>query len=106
MEPLVLFIKTTAKPGKRDDVYALWATYVRPHREGDSTQNATFCCFDNHDPNVMYTLEYYTDRADFDASAQEPWFTEYIKSISPLLAAPPEVGFTTPIWIKPASCTS
>lgn len=100
MEQLALFIKTKAKPGKRDEVRSLWEVHLKPRAESNDAQEVYFYCYDDNDTDTLYIFEYYTDREVFEANAQEGWFAEYMKEVGPLLAEPPEVGITTPIWIK------
>lgn len=103
MAKLAMFIKTTCKPGRRDEVRALWEEYLKPRAQENPTQEVYFCCYDNMNENVMYLFELYGSHEGFGANAQAPWFMEYMQKVGPLLEGQPEVGMATPLWAKGAA---
>lgn len=100
MEKLALFIKTTCQPGKRDEVRQLWEKHLKPRVVDSTAQEVYFYCYDDQDEDTLYIFELYGDREAFGAAAAAPWFQAYMQEAGPLIAAPPEVGITTPQWTK------
>ena len=78
----------------------LWEKDQRPKALENKHQNVYFYCYDNHDPDVIYIFEYYTDLKNLEANAQADWFKCHIKEITPYLKGTPEVSYATPVWIK------
>lgn len=103
MSKLALIIKTTCKPGKRDEVRALWEEYLKPRAEANDAQEVYFTCYDDQNENVMYLFELYGSHDAMGANAGADWFQEYMGKVFPLLDGQPEMSMTTPIWSKGAS---
>lgn len=95
-----LFIRTRTKPGKRDEVYALWAEHLRSRVDHNAAQDTYFFCFDDEDPDVFLLFEVYTDPQALEDNAQSEWFAEYMEQVTPLLDGAPEVHRATPMWAK------
>lgn len=100
MSKLAMFIKTTCKPGKRDEVRALWEEYLKPRAEENDAQEVYFYCYDEQNENVMYLFELYGNRENMGQNAEAPWFQEYMQKLFPLIDGQPEIGMTTPLWAK------
>ena len=100
MSKLALFVKVTARPGKREQVWQLWQKHVKPHVEAADGIEINCYCYDAKDPDVICFFELFSDPADFDAASQSGWYSEYLKQVKPLLAAPSEVIFADPVWAK------
>ena len=90
MSKMALFIKTRAKPGKRDALKALWETHLKPRAAANPAQEAYYFCFDNDDPDVLCLFEVYNDPAVLAENAASGFFAAY----------PPAVTVTKPLWIK------
>ena len=100
MSKVVLFIKTRCKPGKRDEVFALWEKHLKPRlMENDFQENYAYC-YDNFDPNVFYLFEVYSSQEDFDNNSKKPFFGEYMQEAGPLLDGEPDFGMASPVFTK------
>ena len=93
-------IKTRTQRGRRDDVRRLWEDHLKPRAEANPVQEVYFFCEDDHDPDVFFLFELYSDRDVFEENAQASWFADYMAKVGPLLAGAPEVWMGTPYWSK------
>jgi quinol monooxygenase YgiN len=88
-----------AKPGKRDELYALYAERVVPHVEHDDSIEALIWSADRDDPDSYVLFEIFADGAG-PSAMQSDWFQEYMQLTSSLVAAPAEVRRLAPRWTK------
>ena len=100
MAKLALFIKSRTQPGKRAEVRSFWEEHLKPRAEANPAQKVYFFCEDDQDPEVFYLFELYNDRNEFTANAQQPWFADYMARVGLLLDGQPEIGMSTPYWVK------
>lgn len=100
MGELAMVVKSTAVGGKRDEIFKLYKEMLAPRAEDNPDQEVVVWCADQHDPDVFYLFEIYTDGRAMGANASAPWFGEYMGAVGPLLAGEPEVGMATPLWSK------
>jgi len=103
MSKLALLIKTKAKPGKRDEVLHLFETHLQAAAESNDAQEVIFYCYDTTDDDTFYLFELYADQEALQQASQSPGFAAYMQEAMTLLAGPPEVTVTTPVWTKGAS---
>lgn len=97
---LALFVRTRTKPGQRELARRAWEELMKPGVDGNAQQPVYFFCEDNDDANVFCLFEIYSDRATFERAAESRRFADYMGRIGHLLAGPPEVNITTPVWAK------
>jgi len=102
MAKTVLFIKATTKPGKRDELRQLWEQYLKPHIETNQEEEICFYCYGANDENTICMFEFFSESYDLRTAFQSDWFKAYMEAASHILAGPPEVITTTPIWAKGA----
>ncbi|CAN7724043.1 putative quinol monooxygenase [Neorhizobium tomejilense] len=95
-----LFVRHTAKPGKRSEVQEIWERYVRDYVAANSQQPAYFYCFDDKDPDVIVVFQLYADQTSGRDFTQQPWYPEYERETAALLAGPSEFRSATPKWMK------
>lgn len=100
MSRLAMIIKTKAKPGKRDEIQALYEELLAPRAVENEAQEAVAWCADQHDPDTFYLFEIYRDGEAMGTNAQAPWFGEYMAKVGPLLAGEPDVGMASLEWAK------
>jgi quinol monooxygenase YgiN len=88
-----------AKPGQREEVGRIWEKYARDYVRGSGF--AFYYCFDDNDPDriIVFGLG---DQASMQAFAQQPWFPDYQRETSALLAEPGEIRSATPRFMKEA----
>jgi quinol monooxygenase YgiN len=99
MSSTAMLISGRAKPGKRDELYALYAERVVPHVERDNSIEMVVWSADRDDPDSYMLFEVFADGAGPNAM-QSDWFQEYMRLASPLMAAPVEVHRLAPRWTK------
>ena len=102
MPKVALFIKVTTQPGKREEVKQIWEKHVKPHSEGDKALDICCYCYALEDENTICLFELMSDPSALETTVQSDWFAEYQEQLKPLLAGPPEIIATTPIWAKGA----
>ena len=100
MGRLAMFIKSKAKPGRRDELQSLYQELLAPRAMQNEAQEVVVWCADQHDPDTFYLFEIYSDAAEMGANAEAPWFAEYMARAGTHLAIEPEVEMATPVWSK------
>ena len=102
MSKLALFIKVTCKPGKRDEVYALWEEHLKPRLNASELHEAYYLCYDTENENVLYGYEVLSEASQRGQFAETDWFKEYMEKVFPLFDGEIEFNAMTPIWMKGA----
>ena len=100
MGNLAMVIKSTAQPGKRQELFDLYQELMAPRAEDNDAQEVVVWSADQHDPDAFYLFEIYRDAGALGANAAAPWFADYMAKAGPLLAGEPEVAMATPLWSK------
>jgi len=95
-----LFIKHTAKPGKRDEVKRVWEKFVRDYVATSERQPAYFYCFDNNEPDTIVVFQLHSDPGSGNEFVNQPWYDDYERETAELLAGPSEFRTATPQWMK------
>ena len=95
-----LFIRHTAKPGRRDDLRRVWEKYVRDYVAGSDRQPAYFYCYDDNDPDTIVVFQLHADQDSGNAFTRQPWYGDYQRETAGLLARPSEFRSATPQWMK------
>ncbi len=103
MSKLAAFIKVKCQPGKRDEVRKLYEEYIKPHAMEEEAVEFVCYCYDAQDPDTVCIFELLSDSSMFKRSMEQDWFQAYQRAVQPLLAAPPEMVLTTPVFAKGAS---
>ena len=98
MSKLAMIIRSTAQPGKRDELYELYQQHLAPRAEANDAQEVVVWCADQQDPDVFVLFEIYRDAEALGANAGAEWFAEYMQSAMPLLAGEPQVTMAAPMW--------
>jgi len=100
MDKVAMIIKTTAVPGKRDELFNLYEKHLGPRAESNEAQEVVVWCADQQDPDVFVLFEIYRDADALGANAGADWFGAYMAEAMPLLAGEPEVIMAEPRWNK------
>lgn len=100
MAELVLFLTVKTKPGKRDELKALWERHLKQRAAENPAQSHYVYAFDAQDENVIRIMEVYETQAALEENAQQGWFAAYMQEAMPLLDGEPEVHRAAPQWIK------
>ena len=100
MADLALFITVRTKPGKREELKALWEAHLKPRATANDAQSHYVYAFDAQDENTIRIMEIYETRAAFEENAATNWFATYMQEAMPLLEGEPEIYMATPQWVK------
>ena len=100
MGDTAIIVTSTARPGRRDEIRAIYDEMMVPRAEANDTQEVVVWCDDLHDADTFYLFEIYRDAASMGANAQAPWFADYLARVGPLMADEPKVRLATPRWSK------
>ena len=103
MPKIALFINATTRPEKRDELRQLWEKHLKPHIETNVEEEFCSYCYGVDDDNTICMFELLSESYDLQAAFQSDWFKAYMEAATPILAGPPEVIITTPIWSKGAT---
>ena len=98
MNKLAMIIKTTAAPGKRDELFDLYQERLAPRAEANEDQEVVVWCADQQNPDVFVLFEIYGNPEALGANAGSDWFAAYMADALPLLAGEPEVVMAEPRW--------
>lgn len=98
MTRLAMIIRSTAQPGKRDELYELYQQHLAPRAEANEAQEVVVWCADQQDPDVFVLFELYRDAEALGVNAGAEWFAEYMQAAMPLLAGEPQVTMASPRW--------
>ncbi len=93
-----MIIKTTAAPGKRDELFRLYQEHLAPRAEANEGQEVVVWCADQQNPDVFVLFEIYRDADTLGANAGADWFASYMAEAMPLIAAEPEIIMAQPRW--------
>lgn len=94
-----LFIKHHARPGRRDDLEAVWRRHMMPAIAGNDAHLANSYGF-GAEPDTVGAFQVYRSKADADAFVRAPAYLAYLEASRPLLAHDPEVMVLAPRWTK------
>jgi quinol monooxygenase YgiN len=100
MSKTALILTVRTRPGRRDDLRALWDEHLRPRAEVNPAQELYLYCYDADDRDVIHMVEVYADPCEMQRNARAPWFAEYLRASAPLLAGPPTMATSHPVWAK------
>ncbi len=96
---ITLTITGSARPGKRDELFAAFERHLgRRALANDAQAVVVWSAVD--DPDGFQLFEVYTDPAAAAENAQAPWFAAYLAEAMPLLAGPPQMTQGVPRWTK------
>ncbi|WP_274627105.1 putative quinol monooxygenase [Arvimicrobium flavum] len=100
MSKNALFIKHTAKPGKRDELRQVWEKYVRGYVAGSDGQPAYFYCYDDNDADAILVFQIHADADSAGEFMKQPWYADYERESAALIAGTSEFRAATPQWVK------
>lgn len=99
MTRTALFIRHKAKPGRHEQVRAVWEKQIRPRIGAETGHEAYFYCCDDYDPEVICVFQLYADRHGPQAFVKQSWYAAYEAEVAPLLTGDSEYRSATPRWI-------
>ncbi len=102
MAPTALIIRHRTRPGRRDEVRAIWERHMAPAIAANPGHEAYFYCFDTADPDVICAFQQYSGPDAARVFLETPAYRDYQDEVERLLLGPPEVTSLEPVWIKPS----
>ncbi len=102
MATTALFIRHRTRPGRRDQVRAVWDRNVRAAVARNPGHAASHYCSDDRDPDAICAFQQYVDADAARAFLATESYAAYLREVEPLLAGRPEVTSLTPAWSKGA----
>jgi quinol monooxygenase YgiN len=100
MTQVATIVSGRAKPGKRDELLALFKKELAPRATNNPAQQVVVWVADAADPDVFHLFEVYVDRAAMESNAKAEWFWAYMAQAGPLLDGQPEMKTGVPRWAK------
>ena len=100
MTQLAIFMTVRTKPGKRDELRALWEKALKPRAQENNSQTHYVYAYDAQDKDIIRILEVYDNKDALHANAGADWFASYMQDAMPLLDGEPEFHMCDPKWIK------
>lgn len=97
---VAVFIEHRVRPGRRDDVRAVWERWLRPAIAENDAHEAYAYTFDADDADVIRAFQQYRDSASAAAFLQTPAYLSYVAEVEPLLLGPPNVTRADVVWTK------
>ncbi len=99
MSKISVFVKLTAKPGKRDEMLAAFDK-IRPLIDAEPGTEMYTVHLDQSDADVVWMLELYSDQAAFDAHGSGEALATLFTDLGALVGAPPELYMANPVGGK------
>lgn len=99
MAGYALFIQHRTKPGKRNDVEAVWRKHMKPTVAANEKHVAYFYCFGDN-PDSICAFQQYPDREATAEFIRTPQYAAYYKEVSPLLLGEPNIVALDVRWSK------
>ena len=100
MTKTALFIRHQAKPGKRDDVRAVWERYVKPRPAANPAHEAYYFCYDSKDADVICVFQLYASATTMQEFLKGAWYADYLKEVGEFVATPPHITPADLVWAK------
>ena len=94
-----LFLTHRSKPGRRDELEAVWRQHMMPAIDANDGHLAYIYSF-GPDPDTVGAFQLYRSKEDADAFVQSPAYLAYLEEARPLLAHDPDVTILEPRWVK------
>lgn len=94
-----LFLKHRAKPGRRDDLEAVWRCHMMPAIDGNDGHLAYTYGF-GAEPDTVGAFQIYRSKEDAEAFVRSPAYLAYLEESRPLLEHDPDLTVLEPRWIK------
>lgn len=98
MSRLALIVTSTAQPGRRDEIFAMYEELLVPRALDNDDQQVVVWVDDQADPDTFHLFEIYASGEAFRANASSEWFAEYFATAGPLLAGEPSMTMGAPRW--------
>ena len=99
MTQIALTIRHQTSPGRRDDVRTVWEAHLAPAID-DNPGHLAYYCFDDLDPDAITAFQVYDSLESSRRFLETAAYTAYLREVEPLLAGPPQVTASTPVWAK------
>lgn len=100
MPTVGVFIEHRVRPGRRDDVFAVWKTHLAPAISTNPGHLDYFYGFADADADVLLVFQRYMNKEAASAFLQQPSYKAYLAEIEPLLQGPPVVRTASIKWAK------
>ncbi|MFD1710650.1 antibiotic biosynthesis monooxygenase [Ottowia sp. GY511] len=100
MSSTALFIVHQTKPGKRDEVRAIWMRHMGPAIQENPGHLAYFYNFDNDNPDSICAFQVYESAQAAQDFLKHPNYQAYLSESRLLLEHDPKVMSLSPQWTK------
>lgn len=100
MSSTALFIIHQAKPGRRDEVKAIWLRHMAPAIQGNPGHLAYFYNFDNNNPDSICAFQVYESADAASKFLKHPSYQAYLSESCDLLEHEPKIMSLSPQWTK------
>ena len=99
MTGYALFIQHRTRPGRRDEVQAVWRRHMQPAIAANPGHLAYFYSF-GAGKDEIYAFQHYRDAEAAEAFLKTPAYASYLAEVSPLLLGEPAVTVLDVQWTK------
>lgn len=100
MATTVVFLVHKTKPGKRDEVRAVWTRHMADAVQSNPDHLRYYYCFDNDDADTICAFQEYSSPEAARSFLSQPAYLAYLREVEPLLEGPPHVRSLSPMWKK------
>ena len=102
MATTALFISHRSKPGRRDELKAVWLKHMAPAIQANPGHLAYVYSYDAKDENVVHAFQHYASESAAAEFLKNPDYLAYLEASRPLLEHEPEIEVLSPQWSKTA----
>lgn len=100
MAGIGIFIEHRTRPGRRDDVFAIWKQHLAPAISANAAHLDYFYGFADHDPDTLLVFQRYRDRQAAQEFLSNKSYKAYLSDVEPLLEGAPTVRSVQVAWTK------
>jgi len=100
MAEIALFLTVKTKPGKREQLKALWESHLKHRAAANESQSRYVYAYDVQDEDVIRICEVYETMEALQENSRAEWFSDYMHEAAALIDGEPEFHMATPQWIK------
>lgn len=94
-----LFLSHCSKPGRRDELEAVWRRHMMPAIDANIGHLAYLYGFGTN-PDTIGAFQLYRSKEDADAFVRSPAYLTYLEESRPLLQHDPDITMLEPRWVK------
>ncbi len=100
MEKFAIYVSFKAKPGRREEIKAVYDKHVRPHIEIGEHLLSCVSSYSLEDEDTLCLFELHSTPGLLEKAQELPWFKQYMTELDDILVEKPIFTPMAPIYIN------